>query len=224
MLWGRHASSSPTPLELFLRSTSQQCLTTTAVRCVYKTSIQLSPTHTSPVSIKVLDIKCTLGVKSNFLVHLYSYIYSNPVHCTVQTIGSMLYQRGLCVLHSGDGGQQDRQPEPVGHGRAGGVRQIEDAILPPDQRLHHLLFHLKPCLIRKRQTQVASRGWNTNHVYSTAGCLLVTGCSIGHKHRSMLSPSRSFSTSSFEPKRSQNISDMKTLFDVYVHHFLQYIS
>lgn len=146
------------------------------------------------------------------------------MHCTVQTIGSMLYKRGLCVLHSGDGGQQDRQPEPVGHGWAGGVRQIEDAVLPSDQRLHHLLFHLKPCLLRKRQTQVASRGRNTNHVYSTAGCLLVTGCSIAHKHCSMLSAACSFSTSSFGPKQIQNISDMKTLFDACVHHFLQYMS
>ncbi|CAI9532804.1 unnamed protein product [Staurois parvus] len=44
------------------------------------------------------------------------------------------------------------------NGWAGGVRPPPHPVLPPDQRLHHLLLHRQPVFLRQRQTQVAPGG------------------------------------------------------------------
>lgn len=77
----------------------------------------------------------------------------------------------VCVVRSGDGGRQDHQSEPVGHGGSGGVRPAEDAVVPADQRLHHLLLHLEPRLLRERQTQVAPRGQRSKSTRQLHRCL-----------------------------------------------------
>lgn len=64
----------------------------------------------------------------------------------------------VCSVRSGDSGRQDGQPKSVGYGGSGGVWPTEDAVLPADQRLHHLLLHLEPCLLWECKAQVAPRG------------------------------------------------------------------